>query len=98
MASLPGLLKQGVAAALGAVAADGEQDMNVAPNEIVHSGCHIDRAARSPEYSSAVVMNLVNKCRRDHRRFRAARGVKTLITASETQYFGHSIGMMEFKE
>src|SRR4029077_19238605 len=98
MASLPGLLKERVAAALGAVAADGEQDTNIAPNEVVHRGCHIDRAARGPEYRSAVVMNLVNKCGRDHHRFGAARGVKTLITAPEAQHFRHPIGMMEFQE
>src|SRR6516164_8251629 len=98
MTSLPGFLKERVAAALGAIAADGEQDMNIASNEIVHSGRHIDRAARSPEYRSAVVMNLVNKCGCDHHRFRTARGVKTLITAFEPENLGHSIGMMEFKE
>jgi hypothetical protein len=98
MTSLPGFLKERVAAALGAVAADGEQDMNIALNEIVHSGRHVYRAAGSPEYRSAVMMNLVNKCGRDYRRFRAARGVKALITASEPQHLGHSIGMMEFKE
>src|SRR6516164_1325815 len=98
MTSLPGFLKERVAATLGAVAADGEQDMNIAPNKIVHSGCHIDRTARSAEYGSAVVMNLVNKCGRNHRRFGTARGVKTLITASEPQHLGHSISMMEFKE
>ena len=98
MASLPGLLKEGVAAALGAVAADGEQGMNIAPDEVVYSGCHIDRTARSAEYCSAVLMYLVNKCGRDYHRFRAARGIKTLITAPEPQHLGHSIGMMEFKE
>src|SRR5215831_16512765 len=98
MASLSGQLKERIAAALGAVTADGEQDMDIAPNQVVHSGGHIDGAARSPEYCAAVVMNLVDKCRRDHRRFRTARGVKTLITAPEAEHFGHSISMMEFVE
>jgi hypothetical protein len=98
MASLPGLLKESVAAALGAVAAHREQDMDIAPDEVIHCRCHIDRAARSSKYGSAVVMNLVNKRRRDHRRFRTARRVKTLITAPEPQHLGHSVGMMEFME
>src|SRR6516164_3006945 len=98
MTSLPGFLKERVAAALGAVAADGEQDMNIAPNKIVYSGRHVDRAAGSPEYRSAVMMNPVNKCWRDYLRFRTARRVKTLVTASEAQHLGHSIGMIEFKE
>src|SRR6516165_4039235 len=97
MASLPSFLKERIGAALGAVAANREQDVNIAPNEVVYSGCHIDRAARSPEGCSTVLMNLVNKCGRDYRRFRAARGIKTLITAPESQHFDHSIGMMEFK-
>src|SRR6516165_3452087 len=92
------LLKEIVAAALGAVAADGKQDIDVAPDKVIHSGCHIDRAARSSEYCSTVLMYLVNKCGRDYHRFRAARGIKTLITAPEPQHLGHSIGMMEFKE
>ena len=98
MAALPGFLKEIVAAALGAVAADGKQDINVAPDKMVHSGCRIDRTARSAEYCSAVLMDLVNKCGRDYHRFRAARGIKALITAPESQHLGHSIGMVEFKE
>ena len=98
MAALPGFLKEIVAAALGAVAADGKQDINVAPDKVVHSGCRIDRTARSPEYCSAVLMYLVNKCGRDYHRLRAACRIKTLITAPEPQHLGHSIGMMEFKE
>ena|SRR6516164_2443008 len=98
MASLPGLLKQGVAAALGAVAADGKEDMNVASDKVVDSGCHIDRASRSSQYCSAVVMYLIYKCGRYHRRFRAARGVKALVTASEPEHLCHSVGMMEFVE
>src|SRR6516165_8660799 len=98
MAALPGFLKEIVAAALGAVTADGKQDVNVAPDKVVHGGCRIDRTARSPEYCSAVLMYLVNKCGRDYHRFRAARGIKALITAPESQHLGHSIGMVEFKE
>ena len=63
MTSLPGFLKERVAAALGAVAADGKQDVNVAPDKIVHSGCRIDRTARSAEYCSAVLMYLVKQMR-----------------------------------
>ena len=98
MASLPGLLKEGVAAALGAVAADGEQDMNIAPDEVVYSGYHIDRTARSAEYCSTMLVNVINKRMGDHHRFRTARGIKPLITAAEPQHLGHSIGIMEFKE
>jgi hypothetical protein len=98
VASLPGFSKERVAAALGTVAADSEQDMNITPNKVVHGGRHIDRAAGSPEYCSAVLMNLVHKCGRDHRRFRTAGWVKTLVTASKSHYLGHSIGMVEFKE
>src|SRR5271166_2162577 len=98
MTSPPGFLEERVATALGAVATDGEQDVNVTPNKVIHSGCRIDRATRSPEYRSAVLVNLVDKRGRDHRRFRTAHGVKTLITASESQHLGNSIGMMEFKE
>jgi hypothetical protein len=98
MTSLPGFLKERVATALGAVAADGEKDMNITPNKVIHSGCRIDRTARSAEYCSTVLMDLVNKCGCDYYRFRAARGIKTLITAPEPQHLGHSIGMMEFQE
>jgi hypothetical protein len=68
---------------LGAVAADGKQDINIAPDKVVHSGRRIDRTARSAEYCSAVLMDLVNKSGRDYHRFPAARGIKTLITAPE---------------
>jgi hypothetical protein len=98
MASPPGFLKERVSTALGAVAADGKQDVNAVPDEVVDSRCHIDRAARSPEYCSAVLMNLINKCGRNYRRFRTAGWVKTLITAFEPEHLGHSIGMVEFKE
>src|SRR5436305_15093479 len=98
MAALPGLLKEFVTAALGAVAADGKQDINVAPDEVVHSGCHIDQTARRAEYCSTMLVNVINKCMGDHRRFRTARGIKPLVTAREPQHLGHAIGMMEFKE
>src|SRR5438132_9708571 len=92
------LLKEFVTAALGAVAADGKQNIHVAPDKVVHSGCHIDRTARRAEYCSAMLVNVINKCRGDHHRFRTVRGIKTLITAPKPQHLGHSIGMMEFKE
>src|SRR4029077_20832565 len=72
--------------------------MNIAPNEVVHRGCHIDRTARSAEYCSAMLVNVINKCMGNSHRFRPARGIKTLITAPEPQHLGHSVGMMEFKE
>src|SRR5271166_731239 len=92
------LLIEFVAATLGAVAANGKQDINVAPNEVVHSCCHIDWTARSAEYCSAMLVNVINKCMGDHRRFQAAPGIKTLITAPEPEHLGDSVGMMEFKE
>src|SRR5258708_12033695 len=98
MASLTGWLKERVAGALGAVAAEGEQDTNIAPNEVVHRGCHIDRAPRGPKYCSAMVMNLVNKCGRDHHRFGAPDGVKTLITTPEPRHFQHPVSMMDLPE
>jgi hypothetical protein len=36
------LLKELVAATLGAVATDGEQDMHVTPDQVVHRGGHVD--------------------------------------------------------
>jgi len=61
-------------------------------------GCRIDWTARSAEYCSAMLVNVINECMGDHRRFQAARGIKTLITAPEPQHLGDSVGMMEFKE
>ncbi len=45
MAAPLGFLEQGVAAALGAVAAEGEQDVHAAPDQVVHRQADIDRTA-----------------------------------------------------
>ena len=93
-----GLLKELVAATLGAVTANSEQDVHVAPDQIIHGGRHIDRTARGAKDRPAVLVNVINEGRRQHCRFLAARRIKTLITASKPQHFRNSVGMMEFKK
>src|SRR5262245_24508230 len=43
----PGLLKQLLTAPLGAISANGEQDMHAARDQVLHSSGHVDRTTRS---------------------------------------------------
>jgi len=93
-----GIAERLVAAPLSTVASNGEQNIHVAANQIVHSGRHIDRTTRSTEDCAAVLMNGVNISRREHDRFRPSDRIKTLITAPKAQDLSHPVGMMEFEE
>ena len=81
MALMLSLLKERVAATLGAVTANSEQDVR-APDQIIHGCRHIDRTARGAKDCPAVLVNVINEGRRQHCRFLAARRIKTVITAS----------------
>jgi len=90
--------REEVANSVSSVAADREQDVEVAPNEVIHGGSHIDRTAGGAQDRSAVLVNIVNEGRREHYSFRATRRIETLVTASKTQDLRHSIGVMEFEK
>ena len=92
------LLKELVAAALGTVATDGEQDMHVALDQVVHSSSHVDGTARSAKDCSAVMVNLINEFRREYYRLGTVRRIKALIAASKPQDFHHSVGVMELEK
>ena len=61
-----------VRAALRAVAADGEEDVHAARDEIVHRAADVHRPARRAEDRAAFLMNAIDELRRDLHRLDAA--------------------------
>ncbi len=98
MAAPPGFLEQVVAAALGAVAAEGEQDIHAAPDQVVHGNPDVHRAARGPQHGAAVLMNVVDELRRQHERLLAARRVEALVAVAKTEDFLHAVAVMKFQK
>ena len=65
MAAFARFLVKIVRAALRAVAADGEKNVHAARDQIVDRAADVDRAARGAENRAALLMNAVDKLRRD---------------------------------
>ena len=98
VAALPGFLEQLVAAALRAVAADGEEDVHAAPDQVVHGEADVHRAARGAEHRAALLVDVVHELGRQHDRFRAAGGIQPLVAAAKAEHLLHAVGVVQFEE
>jgi len=97
MTAALGFLKQSVAATLGPVTADGEQDVHPAPDQVVDRHFDIDRAARSAQHGAAGILDVADDIRAERQRFRPAGGIEPLITSAKAEHFSHPVAMMQLQ-
>lgn len=91
-------LKQFVAAALGTVATDGEQDVHAAPDQVVHGGADVHRPARSAQHGAAVLVNVMDEFGGQHERLSATRRVESLIAVAEAEHVLHAIAVVQLQK
>ena len=98
MTALARFLIESVRAALGSVAAHGEKNVHVARNEIVHRSADIDGTARRAKDRPAMLMNVVNKCRRDLHRLNSALRIEPAVATAETEHFRDAVAVVQFEK
>jgi hypothetical protein len=96
MTALARFLIEIVSAALGSVAAHREKNIHVAGNEIVHRSADIDGTARRAKNRAAMLMNPINKCRRDLHRLNSAPWIEPTVSTAKTEHLGDTIPVMQF--
>ena len=87
-----------VRAALRAVAADGEEDVHAARDEVVHRGADVHRTARGAENRAAFLMNAIDELRRDLHRLHAARGIEPAVAAAKAEHLGDAVAVVQFEK
>ena len=98
VAAAAGFLVEVVRAALRAIAADGEQDVHAAPDEIVHRDADVHRPARRTENRAAFLMNVVDELGGDRDRLHTARRIEPAVTAAETKHLRDAVAVVQFEE
>ena len=87
-----------VRAALRAIAADGEEDVYAARDEIIHGPADVHRSARRAEDRAALLMNAIDELRRDLHRFRAARRIESAVAAAKAEHLGDAVAVVQFEK
>ena len=98
MAAPGGLLEQGIAAALRAVATDREQDVDLPPDQGVDRAADVNGAARGAEECAALLVDAGDDGRRQRDRIRADGRVEPLVAAPEPEHFPDAIAMLQLQE
>ena len=94
MAATARFLVEVVRASLCAVAADGEKDIDVARDEIVHRSRDVDRSARRTENCATFLMNIIDDLLGDLDRLDSALWVKAAVAAAETKHIAYAVAVV----
>src|SRR5262249_12431749 len=93
-----GLLEECTGATLGAVAADGEEDIDAPADEILHGARLVHGTTRSAENGSGLVMNAVDHLVGEDEGRGAVFRIEALISPAEAEHFFDAIGLVHFEE
>src|SRR4029077_9843902 len=85
-------------AALRSVAAHSKKNVHPAANEIVHRSANIDGTARRAKDRPAMLMNAINKCRRELHRLNCALRIQSGVSTAETEHLDDAVAVMEFEK
>src|ERR1041385_9169262 len=90
--------KQFASAALRAIAADREQHIDPAPNQVVHRHYRVHRTARSIQHGAAGLVNVFHDLSGQFDRLLSSRRIQSTIAVAKTEDFLHAIAMMQLQE
>ena len=98
VAAVARFLVEIVRAALRAVAADGEEDVHAARDEILHRRADVHRAARGAENRAALLMNAIDELRRDLNRLHSACRIEPAVAAAKAEHLRDAIAVVQFEK
>src|SRR4029077_4476829 len=98
MTALARFLIEIMCAALRSVAAHSKKNVHPAVNEIVHRSANIDGTPRRAKARPAMLMNAINKCRRELHRLNCALRIQSGVSTAETEPFSHTVAVVQFQE
>jgi hypothetical protein len=98
MAPLARFLIESVRAALRSVAAHGKKNVHVAGNEILHGSTDIHGTARRAKDRAAMLMNVINKCRRELHRLHSALRIESAVASTETEHLRDAVAVVQFEK
>ena len=98
VAAFARFLEKIVPAALRAIAADGEEDVHAARDEVFHRAPYVHRPARRAENRAALLMNAIDELRRDLHRLDAARRIEPAVTAAKAEHLRDAVAVVQFEE
>src|SRR5438552_3629007 len=98
MTALSRLLIEIVRTTLCSIAAHGKKNVHIAGDQVVHSFPDVHGPTRSAENRPAMLMNVINKCRRDLHRLGATLRIETAVPSAETQDFTDAVAVMKLEK
>src|SRR6516165_2406736 len=92
------LLKQGFGPALRAIAANREEDIDAAADQIVHRTGRVYRTTRSAQNGAGLQVNPIHYFVCEDERFGAVFRIQPLISPPEAEHLFYAIGVMHFEK